>query len=560
MSTKQFEFRKYLVMPAEDFPTDPSTGCIDKSKLINYPLVTVRADDAIVFSRNLPISDSKKCRDAIVDISGYPCDTVTVEIEGGDSDSIDSVYLTDTLDGIFSYDTPDRPRAHFSWRQGHMGDIVGLTYNGKWHFFSIYNPISGPEIAWGHAESDDLVHWTEKAPLFDPKHVMYNGIGFIDHANLLGKNREGIEPIVLMIPRMKRGICYAYSYDGNVFHTDIDPTPIFPYGDAPKLYYSERISKWVCYVKDGFREIHQYLSDDLKNWTRVANCPAIAEVNMYEGDPGQLFDMYVDGNPDNKVTLMLFGLGGYLLGHYEADGMHNLNGEPIRPEDMLWDGHYGYPSVFANAPDNRIIGISNLGNSGIGGIPNFEYDYKHIATFPVEYTLKNTEHGIRLFMLPVKEIENLYTERTLYLEKSTEKEILLSTSLAAHIKGNISNIEGHNFTIYVGDYGFSYDHENCSISLLDTDGSILHTLGRACEMDRQHLLCEKIEQTKEAYAFEMIVDLNSVEVFFDAGRYSLMCGRLPLQPNAAGGIDVRYTTPVEREVSFITYTLGNFVN
>ncbi len=56
---------------------------------------------------------------------------------------------------------PYRPVYHFSAPEGPMNDPNGLCFwRGRWHLFYQAFPPHAP-IHWGHAVSDDLLHWTD---------------------------------------------------------------------------------------------------------------------------------------------------------------------------------------------------------------------------------------------------------------------------------------------------------------------------------------------------------------------------------------------------------------
>ncbi|MCL3861079.1 glycoside hydrolase family 32 protein [Actinotalea sp. K2] len=65
-----------------------------------------------------------------------------------------------------------RPRLHFTAHEGWINDPLGLTFHGgRYHLFFQYVPGQtqwGPDQCWGHATSDDLLHWTEQPVALQP--------------------------------------------------------------------------------------------------------------------------------------------------------------------------------------------------------------------------------------------------------------------------------------------------------------------------------------------------------------------------------------------------------
>lgn len=84
---------------------------------------------------------------------------------GFKSVSASAMEMTDDYDGAY------RNRLAFSAKRGWNNDPNGLLYvNGTWHMYYQYNynrfdnstEIGWGNMSWGHATSEDLVHWTER--------------------------------------------------------------------------------------------------------------------------------------------------------------------------------------------------------------------------------------------------------------------------------------------------------------------------------------------------------------------------------------------------------------
>ena len=105
-----------------------------------------------------------------------------------------------------------RPKYHFLPPGNWMNDPNGTIYwKGRYHLFYQYNPEGAfhGTIHWGHAVSEDLVHWTDLPPALasDPegpdRDGCYSGTAFV--------NREGIPTIIYH--GNPDGICIATAKD-----------------------------------------------------------------------------------------------------------------------------------------------------------------------------------------------------------------------------------------------------------------------------------------------------------------------------------------------------------
>ena len=58
---------------------------------------------------------------------------------------------------------PHRPLYHFVSPESTLNDPNGLSFwQGRWHlFYQGYPPEDAGRVHWGHAVSDDLIHWRD---------------------------------------------------------------------------------------------------------------------------------------------------------------------------------------------------------------------------------------------------------------------------------------------------------------------------------------------------------------------------------------------------------------
>jgi fructan beta-fructosidase len=423
-----------------------------------------------------------------------------------------------------------RPQFHFTYKKGWLSDINGLVYyNGEYHFFSQHCP-NGPELVypdthWGHAVSNDLVKWKELQPALAPDSLgpVFSGSAVVDWNNSGGFQIGEEKTLVAfytsagyIINKEKDGvICLAYSNDRGRTWTKYDKNPIVEaithFNRDPKVFWYEPERKWVMVITlsgknfyDGDYRFAFLESKDMKNWKELSR------FEMPRGiDCPDMFELPVDGNPNDKRWVLWAGDGTHAIGFFDGnifipDGAIHL---PL--VDWFEDGANGYAAQTFNnleASSGRRIQISWLRH---GKYPGMQFNQQ--ATFPCELTLRTFNEKVLLCRYPIPEIEQLYVkERTM-----NDVDILPGKDLLKDISGELFDIEmeidpgtAYLVSFFVGDTHVNYDplrkNISCngkSISALSDDGLL---------------------------RLRMLIDRTSLEIFADQGRTSLTFSLSPI--------------------------------
>jgi beta-fructofuranosidase len=102
-------------------------------------------------------------------------------------------------------DDPYRPNYHFVSPEGNLNDPNGLCFwKGRWHLFYQGYPPEDPRQHWGHAVSEDLIHWKDLpyAIYPDPESACFSG------STLVEENR-----VIAMYHGWELGNMVAVSHD-----------------------------------------------------------------------------------------------------------------------------------------------------------------------------------------------------------------------------------------------------------------------------------------------------------------------------------------------------------
>ena len=170
---------------------------------------------------------------------------------------------------------PHRPIYHYVNPEGNLNDPNGLCYwQGRWHLFYQAYPPEDPRQHWGHAVSEDLIHWRD-LPLAiypNPEYQCYSGSALVEEDRVIAMyhgTRVGnmvatsSDPLLLnwekvadkaVVPMTPNSDDLPYDiYDPNIWEKD-------------GIYYS--ISGGVTKGPGGKQVLSGYLlrSADLEKW------------------------------------------------------------------------------------------------------------------------------------------------------------------------------------------------------------------------------------------------------------------------------------------------------
>lgn len=312
------------------------------------------------------------------------------------------------------------PRYHLAARAGWINDPNGLVwFDGWYHAFYQHHPYStqwGP-MHWGHARSQDLVHWEHLPVAIAPegpedKDGCFSGSAVVDGDTLAliytGHKFHGDADSEDNLYQVQ---CLATSRDGIHFERQgivVDTPPGVHHFRDPKVWREGE--SWYMIVGARLGETGQvrlYRSADLRQWQEEG---VLDEAEAGMGFMWECPDFFTLGD---KRVLMFSPQGmtaqgfknrnlfqsGYLLGDWQPGQPFVRAGEFIE----LDHGHDFYAPQSFLAPDGRriVIGWLDMWESPL---PEQQDGWAGMLSLPRELSLSADN---RVEMRPAKEVESL---------------------------------------------------------------------------------------------------------------------------------------------------------
>ena len=472
-----------------------------------------------------------------LDLSNYHGKEVSVAIKGPDVGGIELVKMSDTIPGRYPlYLEPGRPMIHFSPVRGWLNDPSGMIYfEGKWNLYyantRFSNVMAGPNNAWGHATSTDLLHWEEQPLFLTPVREecsFWTGGAAVDVANTTGMGRPGKPALVFSANNGSDAPnaftqCIFVSTDGGMTvlrNPEMMYKPLPPEDsrrgggtrDPMILWYAPE-KKWVMVVYNqppgGINGFYFFESYDLRNWKEMSvledfwECP-------------NLFPLPVDGNKADMRWVIWGSNTEYLIGKFNGrafipDGDHKFH---------TFNGMYSASQVFANAPGGRIIQI------GWAHVCDYDMEFSQMASFPLELSLRTTSKGISLFSEFIPELSNLR------MDGLSKKNLILKAGEPFRI-GNVSQ-----------PMEILLEFQPGRISGISLNGAELSISWNAMSQELDVLSTKvKLKPENGLVQLHILLDISSVEVTTNRGENYIIKGRnflnlpsrSPLEIRADGG-------------------------
>jgi beta-fructofuranosidase len=281
---------------------------------------------------------------------------------------------------------PHYPRYHFSSPEHRLNDPNGLCFwQGRWHLFYQGYPPEDPRQHWGHAVSDDLIHWRDLpyAIYPNPERACFSGSAMVEedrviamyHGTTVGSMvAVSDDPLLLNWEKVTGQAVIPHSKPGepalpyNIF----DPC-IWKQGD----YYYALTAGTLPEGPGGKRVRAEFLhrSQDLATWEYLHPFLENDRYGLVGDDGACPYFWPIGTGADQKHILLHFSHmsgGKFLLGDYDTERQKfvvtdggDFNHGPVTPSGVhapsaCPDGEGGVIAIFNMNPGKPTDGWNQL--------------------------------------------------------------------------------------------------------------------------------------------------------------------------------------------------------
>ncbi len=458
---------------------------------------------------------------------------------------------------IYNYNEKYRPRYHFTAPFGWINDPNGLYYkNGSYHLYYQYNPygIKWGNMSWGHATSQDLIHWTNHPPAILPNDLgdVFSGSIIIDKKNDACFGKKTICAFYTSAGD-KQVQSLAFSTDNGMTFKNYANNPILidenekDFRD-PKLFWHEPTDKWIMSLATG-QTITFYGSENLIDWNKLSvfgkgigchkgvwECPDLFKISNDKVTKWVLFVSINPGGPNGGNATQ------YFIGEFD--------GNKFTPDNIdypLWldYGRDNYAGVtWHNNPNKKPTYIGWMSNWDYANEIPTNY-FTNAMTLPRTIELAKNGNSYCLKTQPIKELKYLRTEKSHIESKLLQKSILVpyffDDNLGAYeilldfviIDQSTSNVNLTLSNSVDENLLFSFDIKNEKLTI-DRSKSGLINFSKNFAKDK--IIAPFPSQIK--HQLKLFIDKASSELFINKGRIAVTNLIFPTEPYSSINLEV----------------------
>lgn len=445
-----------------------------------------------------------------------------------------------------------RPRWHFAPQKGWINDPNGLVwFHGKYHLYFQCNPHSNQwdKMHWGHAVSQDLIHWEECQPVLFPEEIYENDQrGGCFSGSVIEHEGRLYAFYTAVVRDAESGLirsqqCLAWSDDGYQFKK-YQKNPIIPespsgssdFRDPKVIFHKDRWQMLVGGTSGSASDmtshgrIYLYHSKDLTHWEY--------DGILYEGEDGEgtmfecpdLFELdgkwIITASPMNRTdflpTVYMVGALSFKNCLFCKEGSGTLDFGPHYYASQTYHDRYGH-----------LLSIAWLG--GWEWMPWIEdhgpsetEGYRGLMSCP---RLLSIRKDGRLEMKPIRPIEMTgdLCVRKIPMNGSLEIASANTGKQSLYLHGQISRKKS------VRSISFTFRDDGGHMISLTLDflfGNIIRDYHRADPWSRSGVKIYQAEiEGKEEIPFDIIYDGNALEICLFEGDYHVTSMLYPTKSN-----------------------------
>lgn len=450
-----------------------------------------------------------------------------------------------------SLDVTCRPSLHLSAERNWMGEPTGLVYyEGKYHIFYQYNQNGSyfGDISWGHAVSNDLIHW-EQLPIalpIDSTRQVDSGSVIVDVENSSEFSTTNVPPFIAFYSKKKflgneeKVMIYAsFSLDKGVTWEEYQ-SPVLELSDDqtlqfPKVKWNKFLNQWLMTVSTG-NSLLFYTSQNCKAWHYHSKFEFPDNFGGWESS--DFFSLTDEITQEEKWVLLLSMNNGptgdspatrYFVGDFDASGFH-----PTQP-DYLWTDygrdHYA-AMTFNNTQDDRTILLAWMNCWNYANLlPTTTW--KGSLSIPREVHLGFDNNRVYLLVSsPVKELNDVWKKEESVIkdiEFSDEYHWINNKKLNLPCELNLSfNVAGKTLLFAPAKYGLRFKKQSGNFLELGYDGQDQYFYIDPSGL-REGEFVDKFEELvgasyrlkNDTVNWKILLDKNSIE-FFGAGGKAVL--------------------------------------